>query len=881
MEATEKDFDERLKEYREWLLSLKILDPACGSGAFLNAALKQLQKEHALVERYWSKIHPGELYFENIDNEILENNLFGVDINEESVEIAKLSLWLSTAKKNRKLSTLSGNIQCGNSLVSDAAVAGEKAFDWQREFPNVFKPKINRIWHITTATHDSRTSQRMIDYKVRLLRFHGTKPYADPKWIDEIEEQIITETFAKIVKEDHLKIPAYNICGDHMHFLLVCEQDEVSKIVGKIKSMTARAVNIAMGRTVPRDMQQGEAYRQGGMPPCDHVQRGETQYPLWAQKFGCVQIDSNEYYLNAIEYIKNNRLKHGLPPLKNIDVVPICPPEEAFRQVYSGGFDVVISNPPYVQLQSLGNMSDNYAKCGYQSYNKSADLYCLFTERGYNLLKKGGLQSFIMPNKWMLVDYGKELRRFLSKTAMQQIINFGDVQFFQDATIYVCIFVTRKSAVKGNVLAASFNKKTYHGDFPGEVPAALQEFEPATFAEEPWIIRDATHSKILDKMSQNGIKLKDLPIEIFRGILTGYNDAFFIDGQTRNRLIADDPNSAALIKPLLRGRDITAWNTEKKDQYLVCTFPALNLDIENYPAIKNHLLSFGKERLEQSGAKGARKKTSNAWYETQDQISYYEYFSKPKIVYPNMTSAFPFSYDESGSVCNDKAFIITSKDENFPLKELLAILNSKLTKLWIWYNCPELQGGTREIRKAYFENFPVPAIFSETRTDKGACPLVYGDSDNSDDSDDNSDNGNENSRNIPIPAIPPEEQKPLAALADQMLTLHADLQKKAALFLSRVKDNLGLRKASPTLESFHTLPFGNFVKELGRQKIRLSLKEQDEWQEYFEEYKADISALTAEISRTDDEINAAVYKLYGLSADRLPPSRENDILDLF
>lgn len=133
------ELDKRLETYREYLLSLKILDPACGSGAFLNAALKFLRKEHTLIDYFWSKIHKGELNFSEIDNSILENNIYGVDINEESVEIAKLSLWLSTAKKNRKLSTLANNIKCGNSLIDDPSVAGDKAFDWQKEFPEVFE----------------------------------------------------------------------------------------------------------------------------------------------------------------------------------------------------------------------------------------------------------------------------------------------------------------------------------------------------------------------------------------------------------------------------------------------------------------------------------------------------------------------------------------------------------------------------------------------------------------------------------------------------------------------------------------------------------------------------------------------------------------------
>ncbi|MDY4131445.1 MAG: Eco57I restriction-modification methylase domain-containing protein [Treponema sp.] len=132
------ELDERLENYRKWLLDLKILDPACGSGAFLNAALQQLKIEHTLIDYYWSNIHAGELNFTEIENTILENNLYGVDINEESVEIAKLSLWLHTAKKNRKLTTLNGKIKCGNSLIDDSAIAGEKAFNWEKEFPEVF-----------------------------------------------------------------------------------------------------------------------------------------------------------------------------------------------------------------------------------------------------------------------------------------------------------------------------------------------------------------------------------------------------------------------------------------------------------------------------------------------------------------------------------------------------------------------------------------------------------------------------------------------------------------------------------------------------------------------------------------------------------------------
>jgi len=130
---------DQLHQYRDWLLQITILDPACGSGAFLNAALSFLMAEHRLIDEMEAKVAGSSLVFQDVENSILENNLFGVDINEESVEIAQLALWLRTAKPHRKLNSLNENIKCGNSLISDPAIAGEKAFNWQEQFPKVFE----------------------------------------------------------------------------------------------------------------------------------------------------------------------------------------------------------------------------------------------------------------------------------------------------------------------------------------------------------------------------------------------------------------------------------------------------------------------------------------------------------------------------------------------------------------------------------------------------------------------------------------------------------------------------------------------------------------------------------------------------------------------
>ena len=624
---TKKRLLDQLQQYREWLLQITILDPACGSGAFLNAALRFLMDEHKLIDEMETKVSGYTLEFQDVENSILENNLYGVDINEESVEIAQLALWLRTAKPHRKLNTLSGNIKCGNSLISDPAIAGDKAFNWQEQFPQVFE---------------------------------------------------------------------------------------------------------------------------------------------------------------------------------------------------RGGFDVVIGNPPYVQLQSMGAMSDVYAQCGFETYNKSADLYCLFTEKGYNLLKPGGLQSFIMPNKWMLVSYGKELRRFMAKSNLQQIINFGDVQFFDEATIYVCIFVTRKGNERGKeVQALSFNQKTYHGDFLQEVPEQLANYPATIFGEKEWIIQPKAHFNILQKML-NGTALKEMPISINYGIKTGYNDAFFIDGATKDKLIAEDPKSAELIKPLLRGRDIQAWVSTNEDLYIINTHNGVKdsgippVDINDYQSIKKHLDQY-IDKLTKRGDKGETP------YNLRN-CAYLEEFSKPKIVYPNMTSVFPFCYDNSGVLTNQKCFFITTKANDSFLKFLTAIFNCKLCKLWIWYNCPELQGGTREISKVYFENFRIP---------------------------------------IDV------DQQPLADLTDLQMKQVEQLQSKRSRFLRRLSENVEGVKITSALQTFDQLDFKAFVAELKKQKIKLSLTQQDEWEDYFNQYADACQQLKTQIAATDNEIDRRVYELYGLTEEEI------------
>lgn len=203
---------------------------------------------------------------------------------------------------------------------------------------------------------------------------------------------------------------------------------------------------------------------------------------------------------------------------------------------------------------------------------------------------------------------------------------------------------------------------------------------------DSWVILSSIEQSIKRKIEAVGTPLKDWDINIYRGVLTGYNEAFIISTEKREEILAncqsDDERerTAELIRPILRGRDIKRYGYNWAGLYLIATFPSRHYDIEQYPAVKKYLLSFGIERLEQTGkvhnVNGekikARKKTNNKWFETQDSISYWEDFSKPKIIYPNMTKYMPFVYDEANFLTNQKCFIITGQNMAY----LNAFLNS-------------------------------------------------------------------------------------------------------------------------------------------------------------------------------------------------------------
>jgi hypothetical protein len=226
------------------------------------------------------------------------------------------------------------------------------------------------------------------------------------------------------------------------------------------------------------------------------------------------------------------------------------------------------------------------------------------------------------------------------------------------------------------------------------------------------VIVKSEQTAIKKRIEEVGVPLKDWDISIYRGILTGLNEAFIIDGKKKDELIAEDPKSAEILKPVLRGRDIKRYKAEFADLWLISTFPALQININDYPAIKSYLKSFGK-RLEQTGEDGCRKQTSNKWFEIQDTIAYYPEFSKEKILYAEIVFDSAFYYDSKFFYPEATTFTMTGERLMF----LTALLNSKLLTYAFkkFYAGGDLRGDTFRYKKVFIELLPVPKLSSKAQ----------------------------------------------------------------------------------------------------------------------------------------------------------------------
>ena len=415
--------------------------------------------------------------------------------------------------------------------------------------------------------------------------------------------------------------------------------------------------------------------------------------------------------------------------------------EQSFPKIFSNndkskcGFDAIVGNPPYVRQELLGDFK-HYFKKYYETYHGVADLYVYFFEQYIKLLKDGGEFGIIVANKWLRANYGEPLRRWLKQYEIEEIVDFGDLPVFQGATTYPCVVIVRKSDKE----TESFDSVQIESlDFGNRtlteiVEADKFEVKKEYLKDKGWSLSSKDKQELLDKLSKIGVPLGEyVDGKIYRGILTGLNEAFVIDAETRDRLIAENASSAELIKPFLAGRDIKRYETPTAEKFLILipkywtkenirkenssnkfsANTALDWLKTNYPAIVNHLQPFA-QRAEKRYDKG------EYWWELRG-CDYYDEFEKPKLIYPNICKQPEFVFSETIDYTNQKCFIISIDD-----KYLLAILNSKVSFFLFRQLLPKLRGDFYEPSYVYFKDFPIRTIDFDKPLDKERHDKIVG-----------------------------------------------------------------------------------------------------------------------------------------------------------
>lgn len=380
--------------------------------------------------------------------------------------------------------------------------------------------------------------------------------------------------------------------------------------------------------------------------------------------------------------------------------------------IQAGGFDAVIGNPPYVRQESIKEMKE-YFSSRYQTYQGTADLYVYFIEKGMSLLHDGGYFSYIVANKWMRAAYGKPLRKWLKERQIEEIIDFGDLPVFEQATTYPCILRMSKTSQDNQILVTNVDCLPFSSldEYVQEHGFVLNQ---QGLDESGWALVNEKEKALLDKIRAAGIPLgKYIEGKIYYGIKTGLNKAYVIDEEVKTRLIAEDPKSAELIKPFLAGRDIKRYQPLIPDRYLILIPKGWTTQHsgsfsnkwkwfqENYPAIAKHLIPF-KDEAEKRDDQG------DFWWELR-ACDYYDVFENPKILYPDIAVRNSYSADIScGFYCTNTAYLIP-----YYSGYLLGLLNSKLMDYYYASIATSIRGGYMRFFSQYLEELPIyPSNFA-------------------------------------------------------------------------------------------------------------------------------------------------------------------------
>ncbi|ECL3415247.1 TPA: Eco57I restriction-modification methylase domain-containing protein [Campylobacter jejuni] len=684
------------KAQKELLNSIKICDPAVGSGHFLVSALNVMlsiyDELNLFDEEFYLEVQNDEILITGRKGEfieykrpstpkdkahliqqelfhtkkdIIENNLFGVDINPNSCEITKLRLWIELLKHSfyqsfddgnyhdlKTLPNIDINIKCGNSLVSYFETGKSLS-----HYPNI-KERINKYKRIVKDykegfyTDKSHINQEIKNLKISFKNF------------------CFADKFKKEMKGFNDKCEKYS--KKYGNFLAVDDEN--------LKFFVSANLTLF-------DFDEKEATKEFAnlKKEYDNIFNLESNHPFeWRFEFPEILDDDGNFK----------------------------------------GFDLIIGNPPYIRQEELKELKPHLAK-NYKVYKGTSDIYTYFYELGFNVLKDNGVLSYITSNKYTRAGYGEALREFLLKNVkVLEYTDLNGIKVFDSATVDTSILCFEKSKSKDNkfkYLALS-NEILKTCAYDIGLYKDFAEFSQNSLSKESFTFSDENTSALKAKIERIGTPLKEWQgLNIYRGILTGYNEAFIITTEKRNEILAnckdeaEKERTAKLIRKMLRGRDIKRYSYEWAGLWVINAHNGYKnqngekveaINIENYPSLKKHFDEFYPQ-LEKRADKGLTP------YNLRN-CAYIEEFEREKIVYSEIVRKPQFYLDTKlNFYAEATSFILTGEN----LKYLIAFLNNDFVAFIFktFYAGGNLGENGFRYKKAFLEKLPMPKINSKNQ----------------------------------------------------------------------------------------------------------------------------------------------------------------------
>lgn len=671
---------EKCKKLITAIKAAKILDPACGSGAFpmgmLNKMVEVLRKLEFETNSnaYELKLH------------LIENCIYGVDIQTIAVQITKLRFFISLvceqtptkdANNNygvKSLPNLEAKFVSANTLLSLNPQSKEK-LDLEDEVLIEMK---NQLWDIRCHKNFSADTWQK---KMSLRK-------EDKELCKRIEDYL----FNNATKSDVEKIARYQTeLANLQHELSLCVEEWVDD---------TEAPKVQLSFFEEAQPAQPSIFRKDK----NKARRDEIEETIKRLKKD-IEAENKKATLTGLEAEIHKMIIWDLYDQNSSS--PFFDAEWMFG--LPNGFDIVIGNPPYISIQRMKNEEKVKMKeANYKSFENTGDIYALFYERGNQLLKPKGVLTYITSRQWIQASYGKSLRNyFATETNPLQLIDFGQNRIFEGATVFVNILMFQN---------AKFNNKLEACLIPTDFSVSTGNLEQYFYFNKQTIskLNDSNFSvsnsnTLNEKIEQIGTALKQWKnVDFNAGIKTAFNDAFHIQLHDKKSLIDLDPKNIEIIKPMLRGKDIKRYGYEFNDWFLINTHNGvrekgiLPINVKkDYPTIYQHFLKWPelKERQDQG----------DHWTNLRNCAFLLE-FEKPKIVWIEISDRANYAYDDKGMYLTNSAYFLTCKNDNVSLKYLLAVLNSKVADFYFSQKTARIAGGRMRYTKQYVEQIPIPEI---------------------------------------------------------------------------------------------------------------------------------------------------------------------------